>query len=39
MMGSVPPRLVDLSHSLQPLVDYFNDGSNKLRFLSLLSPT
>ena len=31
-MGSVPPSLVDLSHSLQPLVDYFNDSSN--RFVS-----
>lgn len=31
--------LVELTQSVQPLVEYFNSGPAKTRFLALLSPT
>jgi hypothetical protein len=31
--------LLTLDNSLDPLVDAFNSGSTKRRFLTLLSPT
>jgi hypothetical protein len=31
--------LITLADSLQPLQQYFNQNSDRLRFLALLSPT
>jgi hypothetical protein len=32
-------ELISLDRSLQPLKNHFNDNSDYLRFLALLSPT
>jgi hypothetical protein len=32
-------RMITLDSSLDPLIDHFNDNKEKIRFLSLLSPT
>ena len=34
-----PVKLISLQDSIQPLVDRFNAGKHKLRFVALLSPT
>lgn len=38
-MSSRKNGLVPLLGSLDPLKGYFNQGSDKLRFIALLSPT
>jgi len=38
-MSSRKDGLVPLLGSLDPLKEYFNRGSDKLRFVALLSPT
>jgi hypothetical protein len=38
-MNNRKDGLVSLLGSLEPLKEYFNQGSDKLRFVALLSPT